>query len=107
MQTPGPESKRAEAIQTYFLGDSVLYHEFLRSCCQQFPADIVQGDAACAARDWSALRVMAHNLKSILLTLGYPELHTLARTLEQSCIAGDGPQSAALWETVRSGLPRI
>lgn len=106
MAESAPESNRAKAIKDYFLGDSVLYDSFLMACCQQFPKDIVDGDSAREATNWAALRLIAHNLKGTLITLGYPDQHAVAKALEQSCVAGDAAQCVALWETLRSGLPR-
>lgn len=101
------EPHQAKAVEAFFLGDADLFQGFLSACCEQFPNDIAQGDKACAAADWPALRVTAHNLKSILLTLGYPDLHGQARALEQSCVASDAAQSPLLWASIRTQLQDI
>jgi HPt (histidine-containing phosphotransfer) domain-containing protein len=100
--TPKPD--HAKAIQEFFLGDATLFYSFLEVCCLQFPADMATGDQACTSSNWVQLRMQAHNLKSILQTLGYPELHAQARALELSCIANDADQSPKIWAAVRSGL---
>ena len=62
----------AQAIASRFAGEEFLFKAYRASCLQQFPADIRQGDAACTAQDWPALRRLAHSLATVLLTLGHP-----------------------------------
>ena len=70
------------AVDTYFDGDRAFYDQFRHSCVQQFAEDIAQGDAACATQDAPVLRRTAHSLKSVLLTLGHPDLSAQAKTVE-------------------------
>ena len=107
MTASKPEPHHAKAIEDYFLGDAQLFYGFLEACFQQLPSDIAQGDKALAASDLPALRVEAHNLKSVLQTLGYAALHVRARTLEQSCVAGDYALSASLWAQLRNELLQL
>lgn len=95
-----------EAIDTYFGGDSALFHAFRRSCLVQFSRDMADGDAALAGQDTAALRRVAHSLKSVLLTLGHPALSELARQAEHDA-AGGRPEAARSWLELRAGLARL
>lgn len=95
-----------EAIDTYFGGDSALFHAFRRSCLVQFSRDMADGDTALASQDSPALRRVAHSLKSVLLTLGHPALSELARQAEHDA-AGGRPEAAQSWHELRAGLARL
>ncbi|HEX5806456.1 MAG TPA: response regulator [Macromonas sp.] len=92
------------AIETHFDGDAAFYTSFKASCCAQFKNDVQMGDAACVSVDAQGLRRVAHNLKSILLTLGYADHSLCARALEQ--LAQKEHWSAALegWQDLKQRL---
>lgn len=76
------ETPQAGAIDTFFGGNAALHQAFLARCKAQFPKDLAQGREAALRSDAQALRHLAHSLKSVLTTLGYPEAAAIARTLE-------------------------
>lgn len=99
--TPGGE---AAAIAEFFAGDAALYHAFRDGCRLQFRTDLAQAEAAVAAGDASALRHLAHSLKSVLLTLGEPAASAAARALEQAMAQADWPAAAEPWARLRAHL---
>ena len=94
----------AEAIATHFAGDEFLFKAYRASCLQQFPNDVRQGDAACAAQDWPALRRLAHSLATVLLTLGHPTQSVRARQLENAAAQPDPPHCLDHWGKLRAFL---
>ena len=99
----------ANAIDQYFAGDAELFQLYRDSCLLQLPYDIATGDQASEGGDLPALRRVAHSLKTVLLTLGAPQLSAQARDLEQLChSAAPGPASPAHsgWLTLRTALAR-
>ncbi|WP_158275003.1 response regulator [Acidovorax sp. HMWF029] len=97
----------AEAIATHFAGDELLFKAYRASCLQQFPADIRQGDAACAAQDLPALRRLAHSLATVLLTLGYPKQSMWARQLENAAAQLAVDQCLDHWSKLRAFLTQL
>lgn len=93
-----------EAIETFFDGDQAFYLSFRQSCVEQFVVDIETGDAACRMNDSPTLRRTAHSLKSVMQSLGYPELSALARTTEES--AKNDPLEVAVgkWQALRRDM---
>ena len=73
---------RGQAWQEYFEGKRERFDASRGACLDQFRQDVREGDAASAAGDLQALRRVAHSLKSVLLTLGYPHMSAQARALE-------------------------
>lgn len=108
---PAPEdgttTPRQRSIALHFGGDAVLRDEFFDGCRVQFRHDIDTGDQACARSDTGALRVMLHSLKTVLGTLGYEDLGTLARSAEAHAAAGEAAPAAALWRTLRVELSAL
>lgn len=101
------EGDQAHAIQEYFEGNQALFDAYRDACIGQFPQDIREGDAACAAADMQALRRVAHSLKSVLLTLGYPTLSAQARALEDRAHAHASADALPLWAALRAALDRV
>lgn len=97
----------AQAIATHFAGDEFLFKAYRASCLQQFAADVRQGDSACAAQDWAALRRLAHSLGTVLLTLGHSEQSLLARQLESAATQPVADQCAVRWHKLRSFLTAL
>ena len=106
---PGPMDERVthaeqHAIATYFAGDQALFGAYKASCLAQFATDAEMGDAAVLNGDAHALRRVAHNLKSVLLTLGYPEDSELARGLEHSAANQALAAATTAWGPLRERL---
>ena len=97
----------AEAIATHFAGDEFLFKAYRASCLQQFPADVQQGDAACAAQDWPALRRLAHSLATVLLTLGHPTQSVRARQLEKAAAELAANHCLDHWGKLRAFMTQL
>lgn len=96
-----------QAIDGYFGGDTALYEAYLGMCRVQFAQDLIDGDNACAKLDRQALRRVAHNLKSVLLTLGHPQGCQTARSLEDQAMAGSDAVVSQGWRELRQVLEGI
>ena len=107
--TPADEASddEAQAIATHFAGDEFLFKAYRASCLQQFPADIRQGDAACTAQDWPALRRLAHSLATVLLTLGHPAQSVRARQLENAAAQSALEACLEHWRLLRAFLLQL
>jgi len=103
---PAPDGQ-AQAVAEYFGGDAALYGAFRATCLAQFPRDAAAADAACRAGDLPALRRVAHNLKTVLESLGEPELSAGARALEDAAELGDAAVAARCWEAMRPLFLRL
>lgn len=97
----------AAAIATHFAGDEFLFKAYRTSCLQQFPADVQQGDAACAKQDWPALRRLAHSLATVLLTLGHPTQSVRARQLENAAAQLAASQCLDHWNKLRAFMTQL
>ena len=97
----------AEAIATHFAGDAFLFKAYRASCVGQFPADVKQGDAACAAQDWQALRRLTHSLATVLLTLGYPTESARARQIEDAAAQSTAGRCVEQWLVLRAFLLQL
>lgn len=107
-QAPAPATQaEAEAIATHFAGDEFLFRAYRASCLQQFPADVHQGDAACAAQDWPTLRRLAHSLATVLLTLGHPTQSVRARQLENAAAQLAASQCLDQWSKLRAFMIQL
>ena len=98
---------RAHAIQEYFEGNEELFDAYRSACIAQFPQDISQGDAASAAGELQNLRRVAHSLKSVLLTLGYPIASAQARTLEETSHSGMRELARDQWAGLRRAVEQV
>jgi DNA-binding response OmpR family regulator len=88
--------KELEVVATLFGGNEPLFLAYRKASLEQFPRDVAQGERALHSHDVAGLRRVAHNLKSVLKTLGYDELSQTAKELEDA---------AAHWlETHQGGL---
>lgn len=76
------DTPTADAVETFFGGNTALHQAFLERCKAQFPKDLAQGRDAAQRGDAQTLRHLAHSLKSVLTTLGYPTAAATARALE-------------------------
>jgi CheY-like chemotaxis protein len=98
---------RVHAIQEYFEGNEELFDAYRSACIAQFPHDISEGDAASAAGELQTLRRVAHSLKSVLLTLGYPIVSAQARTLEETSHAGMRELARDQWDGLRRAIEQV
>jgi HPt (histidine-containing phosphotransfer) domain-containing protein len=97
----------AAAIAANFEGDASMYAAFAKVCVAQFARDAVAGQAACACGDLVALRALAHNLKSVLVMLGYTHAGGLAAQLEGHAASGDLALADTTWRALRSTLLQL
>jgi HPt (histidine-containing phosphotransfer) domain-containing protein len=95
----------AAAIDAHFEGDAALYRAFANSCLAQFAIDSATGQAASDSADMPRLGRLAHDLKSVLLILGYRELSDLAAQVEAQSMNGDLAAAALNWTALRTRLP--
>ncbi len=108
MAPPSASPDEATLIAANFNGDAQLYHAFREVCLQQFVLDAAAGDAACVHRDWSALRRVAHNLKTVLRSLGHLDLGDLAAAIEHDAEAPAGAIAAAgHWQSLSVRLLQL
>ncbi|MDR7334368.1 response regulator [Roseateles asaccharophilus] len=96
-----------DVIAEHFDGNAALYHAFRASCLEQFQLDLVAGRRAMAATDAPGLRRLAHNLKSILRTLGHRDASDCAAALENACEAHDWNIARPRWEALARQLESL
>ena len=101
---PPPADSATLAIARNFGGDEVLYRAFLDVCIEQFPSDLAAAELALAQRDATTLRRVAHNLKSVLFTLGRESASEKARAVEAAAMTGDWDAASACWPAVRQAV---
>lgn len=92
------------AVDQYFGGDRDLFDIYLAACRHQFIADLQEGSLACSASDWARLRRTAHNLKSVLMTLGHPDLSAYAAQCEAASQSSACDAANASWRDLSRGL---
>lgn len=92
------------AIAQHFAGDLELYRAFRQSCLEQFRIDVATADAAAAHADVPTLRRVAHNLKTVLGSLGHIAMSRLAAQMEDAAAADDGPGASLQWRALRTAL---
>lgn len=109
-QSPHPqadiETARQAAVKRFFGGDMALFAAFEQTCHAQFPRDIDMADAAAAAADLAGLRRVVHSLKTVLLTLGFPDLSAVAAQAEEAAAAA-APTAVPLWHQLRAPLEAL
>lgn len=94
----------AQAMARNFGGDEAMYRAFLEACIAQFPDDSAMADRSFEQRDAVTLRRVAHNLKSVLFTLGWESASEQARNLEAAASTGNWEQAARCWPPVKQAL---
>ena len=87
-----------DATATYFMGDAGLFNAYRTACLAQFPRDLQDCAAACERGDLGCLHQKAHDLKSVLLTLGLPGLSHIASECEDFTARGMLAQAVASWQ---------
>ena len=95
------------AVARFFEGDQALFEAYRDSCRAQFPADVVQGDLACASADWPAMRRLAHSLKTVLGSLGGADLASGFAALEASARLAEADAVRLQWQGLRSFLQQL
>lgn len=95
---------RRQAIDQFFVGDAGLYASFRTSALRQFANDVRQADRARECTDPEAFRRVVHSLKSVLLTLGHPDLSALAASLENTAASGELATVEPRWLQLRGAL---
>lgn len=100
-------STLAEHVQAYFDGDVELYEAYRDAVMTQLPTDIINGNEACAQADWKNLRLVAHSLKSVMTTLGQPDLAELAKGIENASQAHDAVTAASGWRALSDQLQSL
>jgi HPt (histidine-containing phosphotransfer) domain-containing protein len=86
-----------DVVAKYFGGDAEFFLRYQASCTSQFPLDLSDGQAACSVSDTETLMRTAHNLKSILLTLGFASISQEAAACERCSEGGDVQRAQASW----------
>ena len=87
----------ANVIDKYFGGDSVFFETFQAACASQLTLDLQRGQAASSELDTDALMRTAHNLKSVLLMLGFASISQEATICEQYSLGGQVQLAQASW----------
>jgi CheY-like chemotaxis protein len=100
-------ANEADAIAWNFEGNVQLFTAFKRVCLAQFAFDVRTADEACNNADAEALRRMAHNLKTVLQSLGHPGLGQQARLIEERAAAGELDAAVPAWQALRVQLLRL
>lgn len=101
---PHPEPVVEPHVAAFFGGDIDLYTAYRDACLAEIPNDIRHADTSAGNADWPALRLVAHNLSSVLAALGKHHLSSLAKALELASQAGDAAVAQANWSALRTPL---
>jgi CheY-like chemotaxis protein len=96
-QAPGA----ARAIAHHFAGDAALYAAFRSDFLRQLPGDMQDCKVALESHEAAALRCHAHNLKSVLRTLGHEDAALLAQDLEDAAAVRDWGAAQTTWPGLR------
>lgn len=95
-------------VADQFAGMESLFVAYRQAALQQLPKDLAQGDAALASGDTAGLRRVAHNLKSVMRTLGHESPAALALALEDAAERGDAVEALARgWAALRQPVARL
>ena len=97
----------ADVIALYFGGDAEFFGQYQAACATQFPNDLRDGQSACDASDCEALMRTAHNLKSILLTLGFDGISQEAAICEQFSNGGQFEAAQASWSRLAQQIAGV
>lgn len=92
------------AIDLFCDGDESFFLTYREACREQFRSDFQQADLQLAGSDLLAFRRTAHSLKSVLKSLGQPDLADQAAQLERLVIDQPTSHWLPVWEQLRSGI---
>lgn len=101
-EPPIAAGTHADRIAEFFGGNGTLYSAYQRSCMDQFPKDLQEGDRAADLGDAPALRRIAHNLKSALALLGHAQAAQQARNTEDFAAVGALEPMRQGWQQLRA-----
>lgn len=108
---PGPpplSPMERRLVEDQFAGMESLYVAYRDGALVQFARDLQQGDQALIDSDRQALRRVAHNLKSVMRTLGHDTTAVLALSLEDAADRGDSAEDLqALWSALSGHLLQL
>lgn len=96
-----------QAVADYFAGDAGLHAEFLAGCRRRFADDLQAGERAVAQGDLAALHRIAHSLKTVLPSLGWPSAGALAADLERSAASGQAEAAGRAWRVLHGPLAAL
>lgn len=101
-------AREQSIVADQFAGMESLYVAYRQAALLQLPKDVAQGDAALAGGDTASLRRVAHNLKSVMRTLGHESPAAMALALEDSAERGDAVEVlASAWAALREPIVRL
>ncbi|CAN7345084.1 response regulator [Rhizobacter sp. LjRoot28] len=100
-------SAEPDVVASHFEGDRALYDAYREACLRQFEADIQEGDTAVSRADWPCLERLAHNLKTVLITLGDADAGEMARALEGDARNARAELGCSGWVGLREALTRL
>ena len=101
---PSPAETCVDPVDGFFGGNRSLYDAYRKTCLEQFPKDLEEGDRAADGGDAQALRRVAHNLKSVLALLGEAQAAEQARSTEEFSALGALESMRQGWQLLRSIL---
>lgn len=96
-----------DPVSEFFGGNCELFEAYRQACLAQFPQDLLDGDVADRALDAAALRLVAHNLKSVLTMLGEARAAQWARDTEERAANQQTEPMHAAWLLVRSHIQAL
>ncbi len=99
--------ERQDPVWEFFGGNRTLFETYQRACLAQFPQDLQDGDAADRAQDATALRRVAHNLKSVLAMLGEACAAQWARDTEEWAACRQIESMHAGWLVLRKRIETL
>ncbi|EER60266.1 response regulator receiver protein [Acidovorax delafieldii 2AN] len=97
-----PACSGPDPVAEFFGGNRALYEAYRRACLAQFSKDLAAGDRAVAAADAPALRLVAHNLKSVMALLGEGAAAEQARNAEEAAASAALQPMQNHWRQLRS-----
>lgn len=95
---------QATAVEEFFGGDAALFATYCANFMRHLPATLAAADTAWQQQDLLALGRSAHNLKTVLRTLGDPAGAELALRAEQAAASGNMSAMHPHWAALREAL---
>ena len=95
---------QATAVEEFFGGDAALFATYCANFMRHLPATLAAADTAWQQQDLPALGRSAHNLKTVLRTLGDPAGAELALRAEQAATSGNMSAVHPHWAALREAL---
>lgn len=101
---PADTQAQATAVEEFFGGDAALFATYCANFMRHLPATLAAADSAWQQQDLTALGRSAHNLKTVLRTLGDPAGAELALRTEQAAASGNVSALHPHWTALREAL---